>query len=116
MMRADPGMIPYLIGIHMTIDRWRDTRDSTGWRLPNSFLRDQSAVETEEENGPTPGVEPPEVVWAVPRLKNDVMALRRLMRGDKPRVGKYRCSTSATVTYGFEDASGRGFGATFQVN
>jgi hypothetical protein len=75
--RTYPGMIPYLIGIHMTIDGWWNTRDATGWRLPASFLRDRRAAETEEEVGPSPDVDPPEVVWAVrPRLKNDIHALR----------------------------------------
>jgi hypothetical protein len=36
--RTYPGMLPYLIGIHMTIDGWRDNRAASGWRLPSSFL------------------------------------------------------------------------------
>jgi sulfur relay (sulfurtransferase) complex TusBCD TusD component (DsrE family) len=31
-------------------------------------------------------------------------------------VRRYRCTSSVTVTYGFGDASGRGFGATLHVN
>ena len=27
-------MIPYLNGLHMTIDGWRGNRDSEGWKLP----------------------------------------------------------------------------------
>jgi hypothetical protein len=104
--RTYPGMIPYLIGIHMTIDGWRNTRDATGWRLPASFLRDRRATELEEEVGPSLDEEPSEVVWAVPRLKKDIHALRRLMRGDKPRVRRYQCTSSAMVTYGFGDAPG----------
>jgi hypothetical protein len=38
------------------------------------------------------------------------------MKGSKPRIRKYRCDSNAQVTYGFGDASGRGFGATFQLN
>jgi hypothetical protein len=111
-----PGMVPYLIGIHMTIDGWRDNRQKSGWRLPRSFMRDRRAVEGDDDDGPNPDVEPPVVVWEVPRLGHDVDALLWLMKGSKPRIRKYRFKTSAGVTYGFGNASGRGFGATFQVN
>jgi hypothetical protein len=111
-----PGMVPYLIGIHMTIDGWRNNRQKYGWQLSRSFLRDRRAAEGDDEDVSYPDVEPPAVVWAVPRLRADIEALLRLMKGSKPRIRKYRCKMSAGVTYGFGDASGRGFGATFQVN
>jgi hypothetical protein len=80
-------------------------------------MRDRRAAEEGDDNdGSNPDVEPPVVVWAVPRLRHDVDALLRLMKGSEPRIRKCRCKTSAGVTYGFGDASGRGFGATFQVN
>jgi hypothetical protein len=108
--RTYPGMVPYLIGMHMTIDGWRDNRQKSGWRLLRSFLRDRRDAEGDDDGVPYPDVEPPVVVWAVPRLRADVEALLRLKKGSKPRIKKYRCKTSAGVTYGFGDASGRGFG------
>jgi hypothetical protein len=114
--RTYPGIVPYLIGIHTTIDGWRNNRQISGWQLPRSFMWDRQAAETEEDKAPRPEEEPPVVVWAVPRLKNDIDGLLRLMKGSNPRVRKYRCKTSAGVTCRFGDASGPGFGATFQVN
>jgi hypothetical protein len=60
--RTYPGMVPYLIGIHMTIDGWRDNRQKSGWRLPTSFMRDIRAAEGDDDEGPNPDVEPPVVV------------------------------------------------------
>jgi hypothetical protein len=31
--RTYPCMVPYLIGLHMTIDGWRPNRDQEGWRV-----------------------------------------------------------------------------------
>ena len=30
-VRTYPSMIPYLKGIHLTIEHWRDDRDAEGW-------------------------------------------------------------------------------------
>jgi hypothetical protein len=37
--RTYPCMVPYLIGLHLTIDGWRKNRDERGWRLALSQLR-----------------------------------------------------------------------------
>jgi hypothetical protein len=37
--RTYPCMVPYLIGLHLTIDGWRGNRDEGGWRLALSKLR-----------------------------------------------------------------------------
>jgi hypothetical protein len=70
--RTYPGMVPYLTGIHMTIDGWRDNRQKSGCRLLSSFMRDRRAAEGDDDEGPNPDVEPPVVVWAVPRLWHDI--------------------------------------------
>jgi hypothetical protein len=108
-MSTYPGMVPYLIGIHITIDGWRRSRDARGWRLSSRILRDRREQETSKGVTPLPDEEVPVEVMVVPRLRNDLVALLRLMKGSKPRIRKYRCNASAHVTYGFGDASGQGF-------
>jgi hypothetical protein len=64
-------------------------------------------------------VEEPEIplfVKAVPRFKDDVAALQRLMGCAKPPLKRVRCRRSAKCYYGFGDASGSGFGATIQID
>jgi hypothetical protein len=69
------SMIPFLIGFHMTIDSWRPHRDRDGWRLSRSLIQrsdgrwDDSDVSDKA----------PREVAAVPRLKDDLEALQRLM-------------------------------------
>jgi hypothetical protein len=106
----------YLIGLHMTIDSWRDGRDLEGWRLPILQWRREDKPEDDwggiEESGP---LEAPVFVKAVPRLKHDVKALLALMEPTKPPLKRVRGKATAEVYYGFGDASGCGFGATFQI-
>jgi hypothetical protein len=59
--------------------------------------------------------EAPKFVKAVPRFLPDLMALRALMSSEKPPLKRARCSKVAMATCSFVDASGRGFGSTFQV-
>jgi hypothetical protein len=64
-------------------------------------------------------VEDPEIpplVTAVPHLKDDVAALRRLMGCKEPPLKRARSRRSAKCYYGFGDALGSGFGATIQID
>jgi hypothetical protein len=110
------SLTSYLIGVHMTIDSWREGRDSEGWRLPVPSWReldkpDEDWAEDEEK----PSSEVPLTVEAVPRLKHDVDALLRLLKPEKPPLKRVRAKATAKVYYGFGDASGCGFGATIQI-
>ncbi|KAG7340358.1 hypothetical protein IV203_023901 [Nitzschia inconspicua] len=55
--RTYPSAVPYLTGLHMTIDGWRQNRDSRGWRLKGGHKRkfsehiDKSTGCLEEECG-----------------------------------------------------------------
>jgi hypothetical protein len=76
----------YLIGFHMTIDSWRSGRDEEGWCLPLAVWRtfdktDDDWMGVEEL---TPKEKAPILVSAVPRLKQDVVALLKLMEPEKP--------------------------------
>jgi hypothetical protein len=57
----------------------------------------------------------PEVVRAVPRLRDDIRALTKLMASEKPVMRRVRCGKTSKAYYGFGDASGLAFGATIQI-
>ena len=129
-------MIPYLNGLHLTIDGWREGRDSEGWRLTPTQIRDQHALTSEApylgdkyscDSDPSPSLQTkkvqtdtgpapiPTLVEAVPRLFEDVAALKRLTQEISPPWRRVRPKHCATVMYGFGDASGPAFGASSEV-
>ena len=54
--RTYPAMVPYLKGIHQTLDSWRTNRDSDGWKLSAKELaariRNGRSLQTEPEGPP----------------------------------------------------------------
>ena len=130
------GMTPYIIGFHLTIDGWRDNRTKDGWRqkigpkkllgtisgdwaATEELMAMEEALEQKGESVASKPLfgsqDPPKFVTAVPRFIFDLLALRALMSGSEPPLKRVRCSKTATAIYSFVDASGRGFGSTFQV-
>ncbi len=106
--RTYPSLVPYLKGIHLTLDSWRPNRDSEGWKLPSSSL----PLELERDLDLCRPVEPPTVVHPVPQLVQDIVALKQLFSPNIPPLRTVRPSNTATAVYGFGDASGSGFGTT----
>ena len=50
-------MIPCLLNsLHMTIDGWRENRDSEGWKLPPPKQNPRSPIKTEAAEVPVPGM------------------------------------------------------------
>ncbi|KAG7368517.1 hypothetical protein IV203_031260 [Nitzschia inconspicua] len=138
--RTYPSAVPYLTGLHMTIDGWRANRDNRGWRLKSGQKRKFSGITEEvgrggeeecqeddcewyldseellKPNHPTLGSsQGPAYVRAVPRLKDDMMALGRLLEGEAPPIRTIRKKNARKAFYGFGDASGSSFGATFEI-
>ena len=112
--RTYPGMVPYLKGIHLTLDSWRSGRDVDGWRLTLAELR--AAKEAYNQFGYNESSEfAPEVVHPVPRLADDVECLLNLFDTPHPTVRHVRTDVITVVLYGFGDASGAGFGSTIQT-
>jgi len=128
--RTYPPMVPHLKGFHLSAEMWRGGRDSEGYKLkpspavspPSDSSVDSLATEADDaamlhhtrhsatspmprapENGRTP---------IVPRLREDVDALRRLSDFDRPPLRVVRPSRAVHVFYGFGDASGKQFGST----
>jgi hypothetical protein len=110
-----PGMVPYLIGFHLTIDSWLPNRGPDGWRLPHTpdtlqegELYGANKTTSTYDEGPT-------FVKAADRFKHDVDALLLLTSSPKPPLKLSRPRSNACVYYGFGDASGDAFGASFQI-
>ena len=138
--RTYTSFVPYLKGIHLTLDSWRANRDAEGWKskhtpvdkdivIEDDYLVDEdyreeiswvesysaADVEREEHHGKNhKGVDPPEVVVAVPRLKKDVSALMELLGQEVAPWRFIRGDKVGSAQYGFGDAAKSGFGATFE--
>jgi hypothetical protein len=95
-----PSMVPYLKGIHETLDGWRRHRDKDGWKLSIKEIAWQRKRPTE--------------VKAAPRLKDDLEALQSVLSKEKPPKRRVRSSKCIEVFYGFGDASATGHAANFQ--
>jgi hypothetical protein len=105
LQRTYPCLTPFLKGIHLTLDSWRPGRNEEGWVDPSVSL-DEWDIYTHSSSAP-------EFVTAVPRLRFDLSALNTLFATPHPPIRYVRSSSIATVSYGFGDASGNGFGSTF---
>jgi hypothetical protein len=131
---------PYLHGLFLAENAWRDNRDSQGYRVTkkegdtsyeNSQFDDSDSFEDEEEAmelaaalddavgspldlllTPTPVDTPPTLVTAVPRLHSDIDALDKIFAGDTPfQTIERPVSGARCVVFGGGDASGEGFGS-----
>jgi hypothetical protein len=118
--RTYRSMIPFLKGMHKTLDGWRGGRDNDGWKY-YAHLR----YEIEDDCTSSIGVnfegednyqgEAPEYVKPVPRLEGDVNSLLLLTRHDAPPKVTRRRNKIGTVVYGVLDASGKGFGYALEI-
>jgi hypothetical protein len=109
-------MVPYLIGLHMTIDSWRQNRKEDGWRYTAAEMRFRTEAEEEmDDENHYDHTNAPATVKAVPRLAWDRRALAELMSDEIPLLSRIRVKRAMKAYYGFGDASGYGFGATIQI-
>jgi hypothetical protein len=106
--RTYPACVPYLKGIHLTLDSWRPWRKEDGWKYS---LRDIRTVLEGADVGEAIGCgeKPPGRVRVVPRLRDDLGALMELLEPETPPKRTVRPKQGASVVYGFGDASGSGF-------
>jgi hypothetical protein len=103
--RTYPVMVPFLKGIHQTLEMWRPNRDEDGWKIIRP-----AAQKVALEHG-----EPPTFVEAAPRLGGDMEALQHLFSSAEPPRRKIRGTVVIEVFYGFGDASQTGFCTNFQI-
>ena len=103
------SMVPYLKGIHLTLESWRPDRNEEGWRLSP---KERVALFTDEtlkavSQGPAPAR-----VKKARRFNDDVQALAHLTAGDSPPRLLARPRKHSQVVIIFGDASGEGFGSS----
>jgi len=123
--RTYTTIVPYLKGIHLTLDSWRQGRDEDGWKLKLNGRRlfedddirsahlessDRNTTRSNNSNSKAPTF-----VLSVPRLKNDLQALQLFFKPEKPPWRFVRGRKILVATYGFGDASKSGFGSTLQM-
>jgi hypothetical protein len=112
-LRTYKPMAPFLLGFHLTIDSWRPGRDEEGWRLRQAEV--EASLESDDESETDEGhrgekSEPPRLVLAVPRLRDNLKVLIQLTEAEAPPLRRVRASRKAKILYGFQDYSGSGFG------
>lgn len=104
--RTYPSLVPYLKGIHLTLDSWRLGHDSEGWKEARQVISHLG------EACPADSPQTPEFFPPVPRLASDIEGLLTLLAADTPPLRVVRAKEVVTAYYGFGDASGAGFGDT----
>jgi hypothetical protein len=114
--RTYKPFVPYLRGIHKTIDNWRPYRDADGWKMNESQIRIAMEEDDDFEVDQSNKVEPGPMVKAISRLLADVQALNELTSFEAPPKVIKRRKKAGTVCYGFGDTSGKGFGSSVEVN
>ena len=127
--RTYTSFVPYLKGIHLTLDSWRKNRDEDGWKekkkmdeidepedVINADWPDPISLEEgrREEKKASVSQEHPDTVFAVTRLNEDVNALSVLLAKEIAPWRFVRGDKVALAQYGFGDAAKSGFGATFE--
>ena len=110
--RTYPAMTPYLKGIHQTLDGWRSGRDEDGWRMTLSEMKETKNYK--EDLSYIHPTDAPKRVLPATRLEGDISCLEKLFESKYPVVRHVRCKLVTMAYYGFGDASGMGFGSTFQ--
>ena len=101
--RTYRGFVPYLKGLHLSLDSWRPNRDEDGWKITNT-VEPRLQYRLDLEKAPT-------YVKTVPRWEDDLKALVSFVERLDPPLALVRpCFCS--VSYLVGDASGAGFGDT----
>ena len=114
------GMVPFLKGIHHTLEVWRGGRDEDGWKygredwenLLNDFEDEDDWREIQKrQNQDANRSGPPSRVSAVTRLHLDLEQLKLMMEAAKPPRRLIQGKDLKRIMYAFGDASGAGFGS-----
>ena len=123
--RTYPALVPFMKGVHHTIESWRRGRTADGWKFSRDdwrvFLGDISQVKSEFEvimnaylaEGDS---DAPIKVKGVGRLERDLKSMLAIMESLSPPLRLVRGPGLAYVLYGFGDASGSGFGSSWETS
>jgi len=110
-----PLIRSYLMGLHLTIDGWRNGRDGDGWKIigHTEIMASEGYGVKEDAIRSDDG---PKEVETKPRLRHDIKALTALMKSHRPPLRPVRSKKICQVFYGFGDASGSAYGSTLSEN
>ena len=129
--RTYPSAFPYLKGIYNTLNSWRIGRTLDGWKMSRTAWMELLSADLafDEDNGFSSSFESrkrkfagqpnqlqsPVEVTPVPRLVFDLKALKELFQSKSPTLRLVRGNHVKSVIYGFADASGDGFGSSWEI-
>ncbi|KAL7571152.1 hypothetical protein ACA910_014754 [Epithemia clementina (nom. ined.)] len=109
-------MMPYLKGLHLTLESWHPDRDEDRWHMtPSEFATFTQENQHKWTGDSCEGTSDEQAVALrqvvlVPRLKGDVEALSQLTEAESPPRVLVRPQTAAIAAMMFGDVSGAGFG------
>jgi hypothetical protein len=128
--RTYPMIFPYLKGFYNTLNNWRWDRDKDGWKLNKSLWmelisgdvsfdstqnRNLSIEERARNFKKKQSDDAPATLAPVPRLSYDLKALKELFSSEFPTLRLIRGAHINVALFSFGDASGGGFGSSWQV-
>ncbi len=111
-----PVIKPYLRSFYASMNSWRPDRDNDGWKLRGRALRSfYQSMGVDYNNFPDSHIEAgsPEKVRLIQSFPLHLKALLMLFEGEVPALRLIRGEIVNDVDYGFGDASGKGFGASW---
>ena len=129
--RTYPIIFPYLKGFYNTLNNWRWDRNVDGWKLSKTswmeLISGDIAFDTQADEVKTLderkrnfkkrfSSEAPATLKSVPRLANDLRALKELFSPDCPTLRLVRGAIIKYVLLSFGDASGGGFGSSWEID
>jgi hypothetical protein len=106
---------PYLKGIHLTLASHLPGRNPDGWKMSRKAWIELVLINQHldlPDNATETGT--PQLTVAVPRLIDNLRALHSIFQSMDPPLISVRSSRCLEVRYGFGDASGTGFGSSFE--
>ena len=128
--RTYPIIFPYLKGFYNTLNNWRRDQDGDGWKLSRTAWMEliSGDIAFEEDNDIQLPFDSrrrvmknhertaaPAFVPFVERLKKDLHALRVLFSPEEPTLRLVRGYSLGCALFAFGDASGGGFGSSWQT-
>jgi hypothetical protein len=121
--RTYPAIVPFMKGVHHTLESLRRGRNKEGWKYSRDKWRMFLGELAEVKEGFNQAMldylakgekDALKLVKAVPRLRRDLESMMKIMNSKGPPYRLVRGSTLSYVLYGFGDASGAGFGSSWE--
>jgi hypothetical protein len=112
-VQAYPSLVPYLKGIHLTLNSWRSGRNEDGWKQTRADMEHLRRNGCPEETMKSLSDEAPRLVMPVPRLEQDLKSLLALTDPLVPLNEPLDPSTYFKSVMGLEMPVGKVLGASY---